>query len=62
MSRTKMSIYIYIYIIYIYLYIYIHIENKTFISLQVIFWFLPNLRRLNKITKIGKSINNLKIN
>ena len=38
-----MSIYIYIYI-YIYLFIYIYI-------------FLPNLRRLNKITKSVKIIN-----
>ena len=36
--------------------IYIH-KNKTFASKPVIFWFLPNLRRLNKITKSGKSIN-----
>ena len=43
--------------IYIYIYIYIYIKNKTFIAQQVIFRFLPNLRRLNKITKIVKTTN-----
>ena len=47
---------IYIYI-YIYIYMYIYIKNETFISKQVIFWFLPILRRLNSITKSVKSLN-----
>ena len=38
-------IYISIYKLYIYIYIYIYISKR------VIFWFLPNLQRLNKITK-----------
>ena len=38
-------IYISIYKLYIYIYIYINISKR------VIFWFLPNLQRLNKITK-----------
>ena len=33
--------------IYIYINIYIYIKNKTFISLRVVFCFLPNLQRLN---------------
>ena len=45
---------IYVYILYIYTHIYI---NKTFITQRVIFRFLPNLRRLNKITKSVKSTN-----
>ena len=55
-----MYIYIYIHIsinththTYIYIYIYMHI----FISKRVIFRFLPNLRKLNNITKSVKSIN-----
>ena len=31
--------------------------NKTFIFSKVLFWFLPNLQRINKITKNLKSIN-----
>ena len=52
--------YLYIYVqcsMSIYIYIYIYIKNKTFIAQQVIFRFLPNLRRLNKITKIVKTTN-----
>ena len=49
-----MSIYIYI---YINKYIYIYIKNEIFISKGVIFRFLPNMQRLNKITKSVKSIN-----
>ena len=33
------------------------IKSKAFIYLKVILRFLPNLQRLNKITKIVKSIN-----
>ena len=44
MSSTKMSTYMYI-------------KNETFISKRVIFRFLPNLRKLNKITKNVKSIH-----
>ena len=50
-----MQIYIYIsknVCIGIYIYIY-----QTIISKRVIFRFLPNLRRLNKVTKSVKSIN-----
>ena len=60
-------IYIYVYIIYIYTFINflchlqkcqcIYVKNKTFISKRVIFRFLPNFQRLNKIMKIIKSIN-----
>ena len=32
-------------------------KNETFISKRVIFLFLPNLLRLNKITKSVKSVN-----
>ena len=39
------------------IYIYIYIKNKTFITQQVTFRFLPNLQRLNKITKSVKSTN-----
>ena len=35
----------------------INIKNKTFIIQRVIFRFLPNLRRLNKITKTVKGTN-----
>ena len=35
----------------------ISIKNKTFIYSKVILRFLPNLQRLNKVTKIVKSIN-----
>ena len=56
--------YIYIYIIYkyilythIYIYIYIYIKNETFCSKRVIYQFLPNLRRLNKIAKGVESTN-----
>ena len=35
----------------------IYIKNKIFITQRVIFRFLPNLRRLNKITKSIKSTN-----
>ena len=54
--------YIYkVYILAIYIYIYIYISktktSKKFISPRVIFWFLPSLRRLNKIMKILESIN-----
>ena len=35
----------------------IYIKNKTFIAQRVIFRFLPNLRRLNRITKCVKSTN-----
>ena len=38
---------------HVYIYIYMHI----FISKRVIFRFLPNLRKLNNITKSVKSIN-----
>ena len=56
-SFIRYYIYILIYI-YIYIYIYItYIKNQTFISKRVIFRFLPNLRRLNKITKKVKSAN-----
>ena len=49
--------YIYTYIhTYIYIYIYIY-ETKTFIYPTVIFRFLSNLQRLNKITKGVKGIN-----
>ena len=47
--------YIYIYILYEN--IYVCIENKTFSFFPVIFRFLPNRRRPNKITKIVKIIN-----
>ena len=43
----------------------IYIKSKTFVIQRVIFRFLPNLRRLNKITKIVKSTylkTNLKSN
>ena len=43
----------------------IYIESKKFVIQRVIFRFLPNLRRLNKITKIVKSTylkTNLKSN
>ena len=33
------------------------IKNKTFIYLKVKLQFLPNLQRLNKVTKSVKSIN-----
>ena len=47
---------------YIYIYIYISkIRHLLLTSYRVIFRFLPNLRRLNKITKSVKSTN-LKIN
>ena len=58
-----------IYIIYIYIYIYkyvyisfyemsIYIYQKYDIYfMRIIFRFLPNLRRLNKITKSVESIN-----
>ena len=39
----------------------IYIKNKTFITQRVIFRFLPNLRRLNKITKSLKSTKILPI-
>ena len=35
----------------------IYIKNKTLIAQRVIFQFLPNLRRLNEITKSVKSTN-----
>ena len=35
----------------------IYIKSKKFITQRVIFQFLPNLRRLNKITKSVKSTN-----
>ena len=35
----------------------IYIKNKTLIAQGVIFRFLPNVRRLNKITKSVKSTN-----
>ena len=38
-----------------------YIKNKTLVSKRVIFRFLPNLRRLNKIMKSVKS-KNLKSN
>ena len=34
-----------------------YIKNKTFIYLKVIFQFLSNLQRLNKITKRVEGIN-----
>ena len=34
------------------------IKNKTIIYAKVLFWFLPNLKRLNKIMKSVKSTNN----
>ena len=49
--------YIYIYIYILYENIYVCIENKTFSFFPVIFRFLPNRRRPNKITKIVKIIN-----
>ena len=58
------NIHIYIlYIIYIHIYIYIYINIyictyiKTFFETSNIFWFLPNLRSLNKIMKSVKNIN-----
>ena len=41
--------------------VYIYLKNMTFISTQVISWFLPNLRRLNKIKK-SVNTTNLKSN
>ena len=46
-------IYIYIYI-YINIYIHIYIKQSIYYS-RVIFRFLPNLQRLNKITKSVKT-------
>ena len=48
---------VYILAIYIYIYISKTKTSKKFISPRVIFWFLPSLRRLNKIMKILESIN-----
>ena len=50
------NIYIYMYI-YMYICICIYIKNKAFITHRVIFRFLPNLRKVNKITKSVKSTN-----
>ena len=43
--------------IYIYIYVYIHIYLLYIYYSRVIFRFLPNLRRLNKIMKSVKSTN-----
>ena len=60
---------IYIYFTYLYLAYTLHfichlqkcqnkyIKNKTFICTRDIFWYLPNFRRRNKITKSVKTIN-----
>ena len=55
---------IYMYIIYTYINFVVMykcqnicIKNKTFIYLKVKLQFLPNLQRLNKVTKSVKSIN-----
>ena len=42
---------------YIYIYIYIYIYNIILYYKRVTFQFLPNLQRLDKITKSVKSIN-----
>ena len=44
-------------IIHTYIYIYIYIYNIILYYKRVTFQFLPNLQRLDKITKSVKSIN-----